>query len=142
MSEKLKKTNKKIKELLTIDDDLHSASRSTPMIHSQLMEMLGEETLKLKDYLAKEKNFQLERWKFYSGKQPDEYYKKYPLPERILKTDIERYMKADSVLTEFSKIVDEQTQCVKALEAAVKECGHRGFHIKTALDFMKFESGA
>lgn len=83
----------------------------------------------------------LERWRYYMGKQTDEYYAKNPLNEKVLKTDVDKYMLADSMMVKMNRAVGLQKSILEYLEGILKEIQRRGFHIRAALDYLKFQNG-
>lgn len=92
---------------------------------------------------SSQKKLILERWKYYNGKQTDEYYAAHGfLHEKILKTDLDKYLEADSVLTEMKEIVNMQYQIVDCAERMLKELNSRGFNIKNAIEWRRFQAGA
>ena len=85
----------------------------------------------------------LERWKYYCGKQTDAYYAANGfLHEKILKGDVEKYMDADILLIEMKECVNIQYQIVDTIEKMLKELNSRGFNIKNAIEWRKFQAGA
>lgn len=122
--------------------DLDGESLRTPKLHSKWLGILSEEAIRLKQLQNFQKKLLLERWKYYNGKQPDKYYIDHgAINDKILKTDINLYLDADDVLIIIKEIVEIQDQAVDFLEKTIKEISSRTFHIKSAIDWRKFESG-
>lgn len=132
----------KIEKDLVIDEtDLDSESLSTPKLHARYMNIFSDEMIQLKSFYNMKEQIKLERWKFYMGKQTSEYYANEKQHEKILKTDVDKYMAADWKMEKVDKIVSIQKQKVDILERTLKEIGNRGFHIKTAADWRRFTAG-
>jgi hypothetical protein len=129
---------------LTIDEfNLDGESIRTPKLHSRWLGFLCDEGVKLKQIQNLSKSLYLERWKYWSGKASDQYYAKHgPVHEKILKTDLDIYLNADVVLSTMKEVLEQQNRIVDFLERSVKEITSRTFHIKSAIDWRKFESGA
>lgn len=131
-------------EELVIDEfDLDGESLKTPKLLTAWLGRLGDESLKLKSFINMQKKFQLERWRYYLGTQTDKYYAEYGIMHtKILKTDVQAYLDADDYLIAVKKIVDTQDQIVAFIERSVKEISSRTFHIKSAIDWRRFQSGS
>ncbi len=127
---------------LEIDDiDLDRALLDTPKIHSKWLSYFTDETMNLKELYGFKEKVKFERWKYYMGKSSDKTYAKEPLHEKILKTDVDKYLSADEKLSLINDIIATQKALADYIEKVMKEIGNRGFHIKSILDFRKFSSG-
>lgn len=131
-------------EELVIDEfNLDGESLKTPKIHSKWMGILGDEAARLRTLQNYQKKVYLERWKYYNGKQTDVYYREHGLVhDKILKGDIPMYLDADDFICIMKEIVGLQSQLVDFLEKSVREIGSRSFHLKNAIEWRRFESGA
>lgn len=131
-------------ESIQIDElDLDGESIRTPKLLTTWIGRLGDESLKLKSFLHMQKKIQLERWRYYLGTQTDKYYAEYGIMHtKILKTDVQAYMDADDYIIAVKKIVDTQNEIVIFLERIIKEISSRTFHIKSAIDWRRFQSGS
>ena len=123
--------------------DLDRELLRTPKLHSKYLNLFTENTLYLKDLYSFKEKVKLERWKYWQGKQSDRYYTDNgPVHEKILKTDLDKYLGADDKL----KLVNDACSAQKAicdyLERTLKEIGNRGFHIKSAIEWRKFCNGS
>lgn len=129
-------------DLLIDEIDLDSSLLEVPKLFSKWSAMLSDETIKLKDLYGFKESVKLERWKYYSGKQTDEYISKHGiLHEKILKTDIDRYLSCDEKLTIVNDLCTIQKEVVDTIERTLKEISSRNFHIKAIIDWRKFTSG-
>lgn len=123
--------------------NLDGESLRTPKLHSKWLGILSEEAINLKHLQSMSKKLFLERWKYYNGKQPDKYYIDHgAINDKILKTDLNLYLDADDVLIIIREIVEIQDQIVDFLEKTIKEISSRTYHIKSAIDWRRFESGS
>lgn len=129
---------------LEIDDiDLDRAVLDTPKLHNKYNALFTDETLNLKELYAFKEKIKLERWKYWGGKQSDQYYAKNGLVhEKILKGDLDKYLSADEKLILVNDIVSIQKAICDYLERCLKEIQSRNFHIKAAIDWRKFTSGS
>lgn len=129
---------------LEIDQiDLDKSLLQVPKLQSKWSKLLADETLVLKDLYAFKENVKLERWKYYNGKQTDQYIAQNGIiHEKILKTDIDKYLAADVKLTLVNEAVSAQKEKVDFIERTLKELTNRGFHVRSIIDWRRFVSGA
>jgi hypothetical protein len=128
---------------LNIDDtDLDHAVISTPRLHMKYNQLFTDHTLTLKELYGFREKVKLERWKYWMGKQTDQYYNTHGVVhEKILKTDVDMYMAADEKMLLISEIVGVQKGIVDYLERCIKEIQTRNFHCKVAVDWRRFTQG-
>lgn len=128
---------------LEIDEfDIDGAVLKTPKLLSKYNDIFTDETITLKDLYSFKEKAKLERWKYWSGKQSDQYYQNNGIVhEKILKTDIEKYMNADEKLILINDIITIQKAIVDHLERTIKEIQSRNFHCKVAVEWRKFQAG-
>lgn len=122
---------------------LDDEALKTPKLHNRWLMVLSEEAYTLKKLKNRQKKMELDRWKYWMGKQTDQYYAAYGMPhEKTIKADVEKYLDADDFIIEMDEIVTLQDQVVDFLERTVKDISNRGFAIKNAIDWRKFEAGS
>lgn len=118
-----------------IDDE---ALRITKL-HSKYNKMYLREYNIYAELVDLRKSFKLERWRYYGGKQTDQYYRKYgDINEIINKTDIDRYLEGDEIMVLLNKIVNGQKAVIDCIERYSKELTDRGYRLKLLLDYRKF----
>lgn len=129
---------------LEIDEiDVDKSLLAIPKLHVKWSRKLSDETLILKDMFTLKEVTKLERWKYYQGKQTDQYVSQNGIiHEKILKTDIDKYLSADVKLILVNEVVSAQKEKVDFIERTLKELGNRGFHIRSIIDWRKFVSGS
>lgn len=128
---------------LEIDEtEIDRAVLDTPKIHSRWNNYFSSETLYLNSVVQLREAVKLERWKYYMGKQTDQYYAKNGIVhEKILKTDSDRYMNADPKMALVQELYVTQKTVVEFIERTIKEVQSRNFHCRVAVDWRKFVSG-
>lgn len=145
-----KQVNETIKEIkessdkdLEIDEcDLDSEALRTPKLYSKYNNMYTDELVKLKRLFQSKEKTHLERYKYYLGKQTNKYYSEYgQFNEKVLKTEIETYMKADPIMVELNILISTQKVLADMLERICKEISNRGYHIKSAIEWRRFQVG-
>ena len=83
-----------------------------------------------------------EKYEYYLGKADDDVYIDNPLDKKILRNEVDLYLDADNVLSDKKWKIEQQKIKVEYLESFIKTLNNRGFHIKSAIDFIKFKNGA
>jgi hypothetical protein len=128
---------------MEIDDiDLDAESLRTPKLYSKYNNMYSDELIKLRQLYSMKEKINIERWKWLSGKQTNKYYADYGVPnEKVLKGDLDMYLKSDSIYIAINEVVGLQKLITDMLEKTCKEISNRGFHIKSAIDWRRFCSG-
>jgi len=130
------------KDLEIDETEIDRAVLDTPKIHSRWNNYFGNETLYLNSVIQLREAVKLERWKYYMGKQTDQYYARNGIVhEKILKTDVDRYMNADPKMALVVELHTAQKMVVEYIERTIKEIQSRNFHCRVAVDWRKFVSG-
>lgn len=127
---------------VAIDEmDIDGEALRTPRLHQKYSVMLANESVSLIKYQQIQKRVYMERWKYYNGKQTDTYYSRHGIVnDKILKGDMDKYLNADKRLGLANELLEVQKQTVNYLERTVKDIANRGFHIKSVIDWRKFEA--
>lgn len=132
-----------IDRLLTIDgDNLDGEAIRNTKIFTQINRIYVQKSRKYDKLLTQLHNLEHQRKRHYGGKMTGEHYRKEPLPEAVLKTDIPEYMNVDNLVVEMRNVVKECERIVKFLEDAKKSLYSRGFDIKNAIEFRRLMLGA
>ena len=94
-------------------------------------------------YLEREYNImKLNRWMYYMGKADDEVYDKEPFDHKVLRSDVNTFLDADSKLCNLQDRIICQTEKLKLVVEAGKVMQNKSFNIKNALEHQKFMGGA
>lgn len=142
MTEEMQAIVDKVNQMLAVDSTKldHELIRQTK-IFSDIQMIYLKEVAVLRDKMALLDKLKLERWHYYNGKAPAAVYKKEPMNYTILKTDIDKYLAADSQLTQAKANVGAQEDLVKFLEDSMKRVQGRGYEIKASMDWQKWIAG-
>lgn len=119
-------------------------STKGPQLHAKYYEFYIQERLVLRKMRGELKKLELDKWKFLTeGPTQDQHEKGWALPARgkILKTEVVRYLEADFDLQEFALRVDHQDAKVDYLYSIIDTIGKRGYAIKNAIDFIRWQGG-
>ena len=136
-----------IKDMLEKDKSvdhtqLDTESLKIPEQAVKYQQLAFEEQMILR-HLEREYNImKLNRWMYYMGKASDEEYEKEPFDHKVLKSDVNIFLEADSKLCNLQDKVALQTEKLKLVYEAGKIMQNKSFNIKNALDHQKFMGGA
>ena len=136
-----------IKDMLERDKSidytqLDTASLKIPEQAVKYQQLSHDEAVILR-YLEREYNImKLSRWMYYMGKASDEEYEKEPFDHKVLKSDVNLFLEADSKLCNLQDRIVLQTEKLKLVVEAGKIMQNKSFNIKNALDHQKFMGGA
>lgn len=131
-----------VDRLLTINpDELDAEAIRGSKIFTSINRIYVQKSRQLGELLKLQAKVEVKRQRYYAGKEPAEVYRKEPLTEAVLKTDIPMYMNIDPMVTEIRDLVKECERCVKFLEDTKGQLRQRNFDIKNALDFRKMMLG-
>ncbi len=122
-------------------DNLDIAMMAAPKNMSKLQRLYHVEGAQLKKNQDALKSMRHSRWKFYAGKAPNAYYRKNPLDEVVLKTDLPQYIDSDPLVQKMNLIVVESETRIKAIEAGIGMLKTRGYDIRTIYEYKRFTSG-
>jgi hypothetical protein len=139
---KLDEIKEKIKEALWIDPlHLDRSAIETPVKYGQLLVIRSGENMELKKLGIKYADLENQKRLYYSGKADPAVYKEKPLDQRILKTEIQKYLNADVELQELALLISIQQEKVDLINDSLKGVLQKTFHIKAALDYQKMQNG-
>ena len=132
-----------VEKLLGIDgDNLDGEAIRNTKIFTQINRIYIQKSRQLGKMLNQLNSLEHMRKRHYSGKLTGEHYKKDPLPEAVLKTEIPEYLNVDPLVVEMRDNVKECERIVKFLEDAKGALRSRGFDIKNAIEYRKLMMGA
>ena len=138
----IEKLREKAKNDLKIDrTDLSEESLKTPKIHAQWIFIHIELKKKIREMQFKYDKLYRDRWLYYNGKATADVYKEEPFDLKILKTDIKIFLDADEKLVEVKEKLEELKDALDLVEKVVAELNRRSFHIKNAIDVIRWEQG-
>ena len=137
----------KIQEMWEADskmdmDNLHDESVKIPQLHQKYYTLYTTiKLLKTKstDTLAK---VRLERYNYYSGKAPAEVYVEEPFPYKVRdKESMSMHLAADDKIAKVKLKLEYYDVMLEYLEDILKMLHNRGYQVKSAIDFLRFQAG-
>lgn len=137
------KVNKLLNEMLNIDQsNVEGALAEGTKIFSVIQRLWAIHSRNLKTRLTQVKKIEMLRTRHYLGKLPRAHYEKDPLPESILKSDVDKYVAVDDLVIEMRALAHDSELIVTLIEDAKKTLTQRGWDIRAIIDLRKFNAGA
>lgn len=134
--------NKLIGDMFIVDQsNLEGAAAENSRIFTVLQNLYSVHTRKLKKLYNDVKKVEMARTRHYQGKMPAEHYKKDPLPEAVLKSEVDKYVAVDPVVVEIKGLYADTEMTVTLIEEAKKMLNQRGWDIRAIIDLRKMQSG-
>lgn len=127
------------------DTQLDLESLKIPQLHNKYLNFLQEERFNLKKMGFDFASLRRSKWEFYTGKMSEEDLEKNgwePFDLKILKSDVDMYLDADSDMILMKQKITYQEEKVFYLESVIKEIGQRNWEIRNAIEWRKFVSGS
>ena len=138
-------------------DQLKEEARKDLIIENK--EQLGSESLKNQKiklkYLDQRSRFQLllqkangdyqrmyrQKWEYYGGKADVKVYVAKPFDLKVLKNDLAMYISSDEEIIELMDKIGYLEIVIKYIDGVIKSIDNRGWDIKNAIEWKKFEAG-
>lgn len=127
--------------------DLEAASRDTAKLHQKYLELFMVAKMQYKKRDQEHKILVRDRWLYYTGKmdQAEMQARGWPYDPfnglKIMKTDLQYYFDADTVLHKSEEKVTYAKTVVETLEDILGMIRWRHQHVKTIMDYRRFTSG-
>jgi hypothetical protein len=124
--------------------ELGEESLRIPQLHSKYFNMFSIERMTLKKIETDFKRMLRSKHEYYTGIISEEELKEYgwkPFPLKILRTDLNLYLESDPDIQQLQMRIEMQKEKVEFLESAIKSLTVRGYQIKSAIDWARFQTG-
>ena len=82
-----------------------------------------------------------DKWEYYGGKSDAKVYAAKPFDIKVLKTDLGMYINADDEIVELQAKISYYEVIIKYIDGIIKSIDNRGWDIRNAQDWKKFEAG-
>ena len=129
------------KDLKINDTELDLESLKTPQLHNKYMKFHNQYTNLLKKAEQDLARLTREKWEYYTGKADPSVYQQKPFNIKLLKPDVDKYIKADEDMIKLEQKVTYIQSVVDYLDKTIRTISNRTFQIKNAIDWKKFTSG-
>lgn len=124
--------------------ELGEESLKIPQLHSKYFNMYSQEKLLLRKLEADCKTLQRLKHEYYTGVISEEDLDEQgwePFMLKILRTDLGLYLDSDKDMQTIQLRIEMQKEKVEFLESAIKSLTNRGFQIKNAIEWTRFQMG-
>ena len=124
--------------------ELGDESLKIPKLHSKYYNLFIQERLLLKKLEGEYKQLYRVKFEYFNGILSEEELEEYnlePFALKVLKSDLPIYIESDKDLQTLQAKIAVQKEKIDFLESIIKSLTNRGFQIKSAIDFMKFQHG-
>ena len=81
------------------------------------------------------------KWEYYGGKADAKIYASKPFDLKVLKTDLGVYISADEEIIDAENKIGYLETVVDYIKGVIKSIDNRGWDIKNAIEWKKFEAG-
>ena len=129
------------KKLKINDTELDLEALKTPQLHNEFLKHYNKFKLMKTKASGELATIKLHKWEYYTGKADPSVYQIKPFNIKLLKPDVDKYIKADEDMIKLEQKVTYIQSVVDYLDRTVKIISNRGFQIKNAIDWRKFTSG-
>jgi len=82
-----------------------------------------------------------EKWEYYGGKADAKIYATKPFDLKVLKTDLAVYITSDEDIINAENKVGYLETVIDYIKGVIKSVDNRGWDIKNAIEWKKFEAG-
>ena len=127
---------------LKVDDEhLDTESLKNQEIKAKYLEYKSKFELLLFKAKGDYKRLYREKWEYYGGKADAKIYASKPFDLKVLKTDLGVYISADEEIIDAENKIGYLETVVDYIKGVIKSVDNRGWDIKTAIEWKKFEAG-
>ena len=127
---------------LKVDDEhLDTESLKNQEIKAKYLDHKSKFELLLFKAKGDYKRLYREKWEYYGGKADAKVYASKPFDLKVLKTDLGDYISADEEIIDAENKIGYLETVVDYIKGVIKSVDNRGWDIKNAIEWKKFEAG-
>ena len=127
---------------LKVDDEhLDTESLKNQEIKAKYLDHKSKFELLLFKAKGDYKRLYREKWEYYGGKADAKIYASKPFDLKVLKTDLGVYISADEEIIDAENKIGYLETVVDYIKGVIKSIDNRGWDIKNAIVWKKFEAG-
>ena len=128
---------------LKVDDEhLDTESLKNQEIKAKYLDVKSKYELLLFRAKGEYKRMYREKWEYYGGKADAKVYVSKPFDIKVLKTDLSVYITSDEDIINAENKIGYLETVVDYTKGVIKSVDNRGWDIKNAIEWKKFEAGA
>ena len=129
-------------DLRVNDEHLDTESLKNQEIKAKYLEHKSRFELLLFKAKGDYKRLYREKWEYYGGKADAKIYASKPFDLKVLKTDLSVYITSDEEVINAENKIGYLETVVDYIKGVIKSVDNRGWDIKNAIEWKKFEAGA
>lgn len=129
------------KDLKVNDEHLDTESLKNQEIKSKYLNHKSKFELLLYKAKGDYKRLYRDKWEYYGGKADAKVYATKPFDFKVLKTDLGVYISADEEIIDAENKIGYLETVVDYIKGVIKSVDNRGWDIKNAIEWKKFEAG-
>ena len=139
----LEQTKAEMEEDSKITANLYDESLRQINLHSKWIIKLSNAKKEYRQLKQNKDSVYLKLWKFYQQKMSQSFQTQYIVgfSEKVLKSDVDKYIEADEAWVKIKETVQNQYALVELIEGMMEGVKQRGFAIKHAIEYKKFQAG-
>ena len=129
------------KDLKVDDEHLDTESLKNQEIKAKYLDIKSKYELLLFRAKGEYKKLYREKWEYYGGKADAKVYVSKPFDIKVLKTDLSVYITSDEDIINAENKIGYLETVVDYIKGVIKSVDNRGWDIKNAIEWKKFEAG-
>ena len=129
------------KDLKVDDEHLDTESLKNQEIKATYLDHKSRYELLLYRAKGDYKRLYREKWEYYGGKADAKIYASKPFDLKVLKTDLAVYITSDEEIINAENKIGYLETVVDYIKGVIKSVDNRGWDIKNAIEWRKFEAG-
>jgi len=127
---------------LKVDDEhLDTESLKNQEIKAKYLDVKSKYELLLYRAKGEYKRIYRDKWEYYGGKADAKVYVSKPFDIKVLKTDLSVYITSDEEIIDAENKIGYLETVVEYTKGVIKSVDNRGWDIKNAIEWKKFEAG-
>tara|TARA_Y100001937_G_C7116980_1_gene330631 strand:- start:1100 stop:1531 length:432 start_codon:yes stop_codon:yes gene_type:complete len=127
---------------LKVDDEhLDTESLKNQEIKAKYLDIKSKYELLLFKAKGDYKRIYRDKWEYYGGKADAKVYVSKPFDIKVLKTDLSVYITSDEDIIDAENKIGYLETVVDYIKGVIKSVDNRGWDIKNAIEWKKFEAG-
>ena len=123
------------------EEHLDSESLKNQQIKAKYLEYKTRYQLLLQKANGDYQRMYREKWEYYGGKADVKIYVAKPFDLKVLKGDLAMYISSDEEIIALMDKIGYLEVVIKYIDGVIKSIDNRGWDIKNAIEWKKFEAG-
>jgi len=126
---------------VTNDEHIDQESYKNQVIKQKWLDFKSDFELMLIKARTDHQQLYREKWEYYGGKADAKVYAAKPFDIKVMKTDLQMYVQSDEDILRLQNKIGYYETCVDYCKGVIKSIDNRGWDIRNATDWKKFEAG-